>query len=160
MKWRHSYERPQRDDPAQRFVRGGRMQANLPGRHSVTGPGLSFKHGSMEIQPANPWAISSGHARIRFTRHARMARVFHKNPENSARTALDVLAEAEVTVVSSPSDGRGGELRNPRFSGRNIMATKKTTKSEKTKKATKAEAAPPVEQTETAATTPAPAKAK
>jgi hypothetical protein len=40
------------------------------------------------------------------------------------------------------------------------MATKKTTKSEKTKKSTKAEAAPPVEQTDAAATTPAPAKGK
>src|SRR6266849_4742755 len=40
------------------------------------------------------------------------------------------------------------------------MATKKTTKSGKTKKTTKAEAAPPVEQTEAAASTPAPAKTK
>jgi hypothetical protein len=40
------------------------------------------------------------------------------------------------------------------------MATKKTTKSAKTKKAAKAEAAPPVEQTDTAAATPAPAKTK
>ena len=40
------------------------------------------------------------------------------------------------------------------------MATKKTSKSDKTKKATKAEAAPPVEQAETAAATPAPAKTK
>jgi hypothetical protein len=40
------------------------------------------------------------------------------------------------------------------------MATKKTTKSTKSKKATKAKAAPPVEQTDTAAATPAPAKTK
>ena len=40
------------------------------------------------------------------------------------------------------------------------MATKKTTKSDKTKKATKAAAAPPVEQTATAAGTPSPAPPK
>jgi hypothetical protein len=40
------------------------------------------------------------------------------------------------------------------------MATKKTTKSDKTKKATKAEAAPPIEQTDAAAATPAPSKTK
>jgi hypothetical protein len=84
---------------------------------------------------------------------------FSKKPENSTRTALDVLPEAEVTVLSSPGDGLGGELPNPRFSGRNIMATKKSTKSDKTKKATKAEAAPPEEQAESAAS-PAPAKKK
>src|SRR5215831_3394188 len=39
------------------------------------------------------------------------------------------------------------------------MATKKTSKSDKTKRATKAEAAP-VEQTDSAAATPAPAKTK
>ena len=38
------------------------------------------------------------------------------------------------------------------------MATKKSTKSDKTKKATKAEAGPPVEQIDTAAPTPGPAK--
>src|SRR5713101_7610595 len=48
-------------------------------------------------------------------------------------------------------------FKTPVLSGRNIMATKKTTKSDKNKKATKAEA---VEQTEAAATTPAPAKPK
>src|SRR5215472_1618374 len=41
-----------------------------------------------------------------------------------------------------------------------IMATKKSTKSEKTKKATKAEAAPPVDQAEGVAAAPAPAKMK
>jgi hypothetical protein len=40
------------------------------------------------------------------------------------------------------------------------MATKKTTKSDKTKKATKAETAPPVEQPDAAAATPAPTKTK
>jgi hypothetical protein len=40
------------------------------------------------------------------------------------------------------------------------MATKKTSKSDKTRKATKAEATPPVEPTDTKATTPAPAKTK
>ena len=40
------------------------------------------------------------------------------------------------------------------------MATKKTTKSDKSKKAAKAQAAPPVEQTDVAASTPAPAKTK
>jgi hypothetical protein len=40
------------------------------------------------------------------------------------------------------------------------MSTKKTTKSDKTKKATKAAAAPPVEQTATAAGTPSPAPPK
>jgi hypothetical protein len=40
------------------------------------------------------------------------------------------------------------------------MATKKPTKSDKIKKATKAEASPPVEKTDTASATPAPAKTK
>ena len=40
------------------------------------------------------------------------------------------------------------------------MATKKTPKANKTKKATKAEAAPPTDQAEATAATPAPAKAK
>jgi hypothetical protein len=75
-------------------------------------------------------------------------RSFSKKPENSTRTALDVLPEAEVTVLSSPSDGLGGE--HP----------EKTTQGGKSRKATKAEAAPPVENAEATAATPAPAKKK
>src|SRR5262249_7064984 len=44
--------------------------------------------------------------------------------------------------------------------GRSIMATKKTTKSDKIKKAATTKAAAPVEHTDSAAATPAPAKTK
>jgi hypothetical protein len=66
----------------------------------------------------------------------------------------------EVTVLSSPCNGRGGKLTNLSFSGRCIMATKKPTKSNKSKKATKAAAAAPVEQAVAAAAAPATTKAK
>jgi hypothetical protein len=76
-----------------------------------------------------------------------------KKPEKSAEAALDDLARPEVTVLSLPSDGRGGDFSDPNLR-RTIMA-KKTRK-----KATKAEAAPPAEPSEAAAATSPPTKTK